>query len=215
MNKTILSFIILLMLQCPSFAQGLGVRAGLNLANFSGQDIADFDNRVGYHAGVFVPVAISDKVSIEPALLLSTKGAKFSGNESFAISPSAQATQEYSANITLSYLEVPVSLKYRLDEHFFLTAGPSFSFLLKKKGVFTERQCIDSECTGSQEKSEDFLDFRGSDIGLSAGLGFDLNDKLFLSATYQSGLLTLSKSKEDDKVFNKVWMFSVGYRIKK
>src|SRR5690606_6132397 len=113
-------------------------------------------------AGVFVPVAISDKVSIEPALLLSTKGAKFSGNESFAISPSAQATQEYSANITLSYLEVPVSLKYRLDEHFFLTAGPSFSFLLKKKGVFTERQCIDSECTGSQEKSEDFLDFRGS-----------------------------------------------------
>lgn len=193
--------------------QGLGIRAGANLSNFSGEDIQDFDNGIGYHAGVFIPIGLSAKVSIEPALLLSVKGAKYSEREAYPISPTTELSEEFTADIKLHYIDVPINLVYRLDKHFFLAAGPSLSFLAKKKGVFISKECINGECTGMREESDDFLDFRGLDIGLNAALGFNFGEKLVLSAGYQSGLLTLSKDEDDDKVFNRSWMFSLGYKI--
>lgn len=124
MKKTILVTALLFVLSFSAQAQLLqiGVKAGLNYANFSGTEIQT-DAITSYHAGLISEIKLLDKFAIQPELLYSTQGASYDN-----------AGQEFKNE--LGYLAIPVLAKIYLSKSFSLELGPQASFLLSEKNNF-------------------------------------------------------------------------------
>lgn len=124
MKKTILITALLLVLSINTQAQllQLGVKAGLNYANFSGTEIQT-DAITSYHAGLIAEVKLMDKLAIQPELLYSTQGASYDN-----------AGQEFKNE--LGYIAIPVLAKIYLGESLSMELGPQASFLLSEKNNF-------------------------------------------------------------------------------
>lgn len=161
MKKLILAALILT--SATGFAQTfqLGIKGGVNVSNFTGGDFKDLDNKalVGFHAGGFVTFFLGDNFAIQPEVLFSTQGAKLenAGNEQ---------------NLKVSYVNVPVLLKYRFTGGFYLEAGPQFGFKVSEK---TDDMQID-----------DFA--KSTDVSIAGGLGFHSNMGLGIGARYTAGI---------------------------
>lgn len=123
-----------------------GIRAGINVSNFSG-DIDGTDAKIGLLAGPYVNYAFSPTLSVQPELLFSQKGAR---EEAFG--------DTFSYNVT--YLDIPVLIKYSVPTGSNLRpsvyAGPQLSILLSE-----------SYSDGDISVEEDF--FSGTDFGLAVG----------------------------------------------
>ena len=100
----------------------IGIKAGLNYANFNGSDIKT-DAITSYHAGLVAEIGLLNSFSIQPELLYSTQGASYKN-----------AIDEYQNE--LGYLSIPVMLKLYVTKSLSLEAGPQASFLLSKKDEF-------------------------------------------------------------------------------
>lgn len=124
MKKIIFLSVTLLFLTTNSQAQllQLGVKAGLNYANFSGTSIQT-DAITSYHAGLIAEVKLLDKFAIQPELLYTTQGATYK-------------TVLDDVNKELGYIAIPVLAKIYLSKSFSLELGPQASFLLSEKDNF-------------------------------------------------------------------------------
>jgi hypothetical protein len=156
--------VIPLVLLCTGlFAQRFqfGLKAGVNLSNFSGLTWENVDNkaRLGFHGGAFLNLMFGDHFSIAPEALFSSQGAKLES-----------AGQEQ--NFKVSYLAVPVMLKYRFDGGFYLEAGPQVSFKIDED---TDEQPIDNFA-------------KNLDLGIGAGLGYHSDMGLGVGARYVAGI---------------------------
>jgi hypothetical protein len=124
-----------------------GVKAGFNLSNLSG-DIEDTESLPGFHAGIVADFKIGEKFSIQPELLYSLEGAKFSSG----------------AEWRLYYLNLPVMAKYHISETFSLEAGPQIGYL------------TNSDLSGAgSEGLEEFLEEVSFGASLGAAFIFDIN----------------------------------------
>jgi hypothetical protein len=165
MKKSIV--IILLLAGTASFAQHfeLGVKAGTNISNFTGaSNEADLKAKtlVGFHAGAFVSLFIGNNFAIQPEVLFSTQGAKI------------EQTGSDNTDYKLSYINVPVMLKYRFTGGFYLEAGPQVGFKTNEK--------VDGT-------SEDFA--KSTDLSIAGGLGYHSPIGLGIGARYTAGLSKL------------------------
>jgi opacity protein-like surface antigen len=124
MKKTILVIAFMFSLSFASQAQLLqiGVKGGLNYANFSGSDIQT-DAITNYHAGLIAEIKLLDKFAIQPELLYTTQGASYDN-----------AGEEFKNE--LGYIAIPVLAKIYLSKSFSLELGPQASFLLSEKNNF-------------------------------------------------------------------------------
>jgi hypothetical protein len=124
MKKYIFIAIALLFLTTNTQAQllKLGVKAGLNYANFSGTDIQT-DAITSYHAGLIAEIKLLDKFAIQPELLYTTQGASYKVGIN-------EIKNE------LGYIAIPVLAKIYLSKSFSLELGPQASFLLSEKNNF-------------------------------------------------------------------------------
>ena len=100
-----------------------GIKGGINLSTFTG-DIEDASSKVGFQAGGFAELKLSDKFSIQPEVLYSLQGAKFKETGD---------SYSYKENINASYLNVPVLAKYYVIDKLSVEAGPQIGFLLSAK----------------------------------------------------------------------------------
>ena len=164
MKKNIL--FLLLLASTASFAQHfeLGAKAGVNISNFSGaSNEADLKAKslIGFHAGGFVSLFLGNNFAIQPEVLLSTQGAKLeqTGSET---------------DYKLTYINVPVMLKYRSNGGFYLEAGPQIGFKVNEK--------VDGN-------SEDFA--KSTDLSIAGGLGYHSPIGLGIGARYTAGLSKL------------------------
>lgn len=161
-----------LLVSATGFAQTfqLGIKGGVNISNFTGGDFKDLDKKslVGFHAGGFVSFFLGDHFAIQPEVLFSSQGAKIdnAGDEQ---------------NLKISYVNVPVMLKYRFTGGFYLEAGPQIGFKV-------------SEDTDDMPIN-DFA--KSTDLSIAGGLGFHSNMGLGVGARYTAGI-------------SKVGDFSVG-----
>ena len=124
MKKPLLVIALLFVLSYNAQAQLLqiGVKAGLNYANFSGTAIQT-DAITSYHAGLIAEIKLLDKFAIQPELLYTTQGASYD-----------KAGQELKNE--LGYIAIPVLAKIYLSKSFSLELGPQASFLLSEKNNF-------------------------------------------------------------------------------
>lgn len=165
-----------------------GIKGGLNLSSLSTDGNNDKNLKVGFHAGVFSKIALSESFAIQPELLYSGKGIKINYDES--------GVAEGDSKFNLNYIDLPVKLVFNLSEDFEFQFGPYVSYLVNAN-VDT-----DANFFGGNINSEDELDrdhFNTVDYGLSAGLGFDLDPMIF-GINYNLGLKQVAK--DDDIAYD-------------
>ena len=181
-----------------------GIKGGLNLATFSGDtDGLDLKSKAGVNIGGFVEVKLSDKVSLQPELLYSMQGTKIDqfelndGNQTFLVD----------ANINMSYINVPIMLKYYAAEKFNLEVGPQVGFLLSAKTV--------AKANGNEAEEDTKDNFKSVDFGLNFGTGYDFTKNISAGFRYNLGLANIAKTEagDDSKISNSVLSFSLAYKF--
>src|SRR5450631_513050 len=119
MKKLILICFVLLSTRSfsQSFMQGIlqrlsfGIKGGANYSNYVN---ADFTTQAltGYHAGALVDFKLTKNLFIQEEFLFSLQGAKVRGNV-FG-----------KEDVKVSYMTVPILLKYRTNSGIYIEAGP-------------------------------------------------------------------------------------------
>lgn len=159
----------------------IGAKAGLNLANFTGDDVEDSDMLIGFQIGGYAHLGLSDAFAIQPELLFDAKGASYDAGDE-------------SVSNNLSYITVPVLAKYMITEGLDVHLGPQIGILMSAK--FDGEDAKDS--------------YNSTDFGLAAGAGYELETGLNFSARYSTSLGTISDNDEVD-VKNSVITIAVGF----
>ncbi|MFA7446152.1 MAG: porin family protein [Flavobacteriaceae bacterium] len=172
-----------------------GIKVGGNLANWKG-DIAGNNPRIGFHIGGFIDIRTSEKLSIQPELLFSSQGTKVEINF---------FGDHYKSRAVVNYLNVPVMFKYYAAEQFTIQAGPQVGFLLSAKEKWEG---------GGDSGEETISGLNSIDFGINFGLGYNINENMFIEARYNIGLSNLVKDAEGDaSVQNAVFQLSLGFRL--
>lgn len=177
MRKPILVLLTLLSMVTAAQAQrrgrssrdmSLGLKAGASLTSFTGADASNkFDNRFGFHAGVFANIGLTSLFAFQPELIYSQKGAK------------AQTVVDYGQR--LHYLDVPLAFHVNADGLFF-ELGPQLGFLVAAR---QQAGSVSYDETGR---------YNTVDFGYLAGLGYQRKQGLGVGLRYNGGFTNVEKA---------------------
>lgn len=177
-----------------------GPTAGLNLSTMtakSGGISLDPKTIVGFNVGIIAEFGFTDNLFLQPALLFTTKGSKYTIFES-------------EATITPSFIEIPVNVVYKFGSgstKFFVNAGPYFAYGIGGK-IKSGGESVKISF-GSGESN----DMKPLDFGLTFGAGVELNN-FIISAHYGLGLANLAPVTTDNTEAKvKVIGISVAYLL--
>lgn len=157
-----------------------GIKGGLNMSNLYTEDVDDQNVLLGFNLGLFVEMPITSRISIQPELLYTTKGAELKYDNSFA-----QGTGKF----RLNYIEVPLLMKLNLTDNFNVHFGPYAAYLVNSK-ITNE----DENGNINFEEDIDEDDLNKLDFGLAAGFGINF-DGFGIGARYNYGLSTVGKER--------------------
>lgn len=190
--------------------------AGLSSAGIRGEASNSFKNllentdglittndRNGFFAGGQVSIPVDETLAIEPGILYSQKGQVMKGNFNFKESDLLQANA--TARLTLHYIDLPVMIKANFDELYFF-AGPQLSYLLnadvRMSAGLLGLNFVNKNFDASSQ-------FNNVDVALSGGMGYQLDNGLFLTASYNHGLSKLDKG-NNIKAYNRALRVGIG-----
>lgn len=171
----------------------LGLKAGPVLSNFTGRNLTS-GYRLAAHAGLVADCSLNDLLSVQPELLFSMKGDE---NKNLGTT----------ANLNLTYLDVPVLLKVKTGGLFF-EAGPQLGLRLSSKYKINS---VALKVTDN---------YRVLELGYAAGLGYQLPNGLNAGLRYNAGFRDpvnenpiLPGSGFSAKGHNSVFQLYVGYLL--
>jgi hypothetical protein len=185
--KKITTLVFACLLGAVAYGQGLsgGIKAGLNLANqtykSSGYTVSP-SFLPGMHAGAYVTWMFSEHLGLQPEVMYSAQGAK-NGDYKFKV----------------NYVNIPVLVRYNVNDLLSFHAGPQFGILTSAKEGTTETDVKDQ--------------VKGSDMGVAAGVGIDLPMKLNFSFRFIQGLSNINEANSSVTQKNYNLQFSVGYTL--
>ncbi len=205
---------VMFTLAAETHAQTYGLRAGLNMANMLIKDdddtySDDFKMNPGFHIGPTAELPINDFLSVEAALLVSTKGFRY--------------TDEYEGlkmktKANLLYIDLPVTAKAIYDLNgikIYGQLGPYVGMGLtgkyKTKVTYEGETESDSESVewGSDEES----DLKRLDFGVVIGAGVQV-EKILVGLNYGLGLANTGTTSENGARQNhRVLSLTVGYKF--
>ncbi|WP_291858753.1 porin family protein [Marinilabilia sp.] len=193
--KKVLFFVavMLLSVSTASIAQAkFGLKAGVNIANATGDDVEDADSRLAPFFGAFVNLGLGEKLAFQPELLYSMKGIK---------NTSSIMGVDFDQTTKLNYLDIPLMLKYNIAGGLNLQAGPQVSLLLSAENEYEG---------GGESETEDIKEYlKGSDFGFNVGAGYDFGP-LGVDVRYNIGLSNIS-DEEDGDIKNSVIQVGLSY----
>jgi hypothetical protein len=189
-------------------AQGLGLRGGVNMSNFAGDDVEDSKMQTGFHIGLDYEIAVAPDFYFAPGLLFSTKGAKF---EESAMGITGEE------KFILNYLEVPLNLVYKplLGEGNLIVAfGPYLGYGIG--GKYKAEISGGGESESGEEDitfgSDDDDMFKAFDMGANISFGYMFAGGLSVQLNTQLGLVTIANG-DDASVKNTGFGLGLGYRF--
>jgi hypothetical protein len=197
LSKITLITLIVSVLSIPALKaqeSGFGIKGGLNLSYLSIDDADDSNIVPGLHAGLFGEFFINEQFSVQPEILYSMKGVQASYDSDFLGFDVANGETE----LKLSYIDIPLYLKFNLAEDFNFHFGPYVGFLLNAN-YDTDNEVLNFiEIDDASDIDKD--QFNGLDYGISGGLGFAL-EPVVMGFNYNLGLRPVAKDDEAMEAF--------------
>lgn len=175
-----------------------GAKGGLNIANLVGDDAGDANVFIGFSAGFFIEIPVTDKLVFQPEILYSAQGSKSEG-----------IIDGYNVDATLkfNYINVPLMFKYQVANKFSLEAGPYIGFLTSAKLKF-DVEGLGSDTVDMKD------DVKSTDFGIGVGMNYEFSDVIFANARYQGGLTEIGDSEAGgNSVKNSVFQIGLGFRF--
>ncbi|MDQ3395704.1 MAG: PorT family protein [Bacteroidota bacterium] len=195
-----------------------GIRAGVNNANWGG-DAKDFlegiisyenafntRNRTGFQAGGYLVLPIAPNFVLEPALMYSTKGQEIYST----LFKNSFINPKISISNNSHYIDLPVMAKYYIKNGFHVFGGPQVSYLVFNK-VKAEAGILGFDIIDQNIYINAPL--RKFDFSMAAGIGYQFQNGINISAGYDHGLTSLDKGGRTD-INNRVVRASLGYTFK-
>jgi len=145
----------------------LGLKAGASLTNFTGADAKGFDNRFGFHGGIFANIGLTPLFAFQPELLYSQKGANYSN-----------VTDR---SLRLHYIDVPLAFHVNTGGLFF-EVGPQVGFLV---GAKSQSGSVSVDVKNG---------YNSVDFGYLFGLGYQLKHGLGVGLRYNGGFTNVDKA---------------------
>jgi len=167
------------------FSNTFGIKCGANLSGFIYSDVRKADgslervffpgrHKLGLSVGASYSIKIIQGFSIQPELFFSNKGG---GSTSFRGASIVFIAEK------MSYLEIPLLLKYELD-NFSLMAGPYVGLLIHNENKVADHYGYFSEHT------KDEMGRKSIDSGIVFGAGLT-SGKATIEIRYAFGLINL------------------------
>lgn len=201
----IVAFILAIHTSYAQFSEELrfGLKAGLNAANISGDDV-DGGILFGHHIGGFLEIPFNEKLVFVPEIMFSVQG--FNNSESISMEVLGNTiTASFEERLRLNYFNIPLLIRFNINESFFVEGGPQIGFLSTANYKVTGDSSISGNIGG-----EDFnfdaeeIDnpgtlnvrdqFANLDYGFTGGLGAHFNDSIGMSVRYYLGLNDITNS---------------------
>ena len=197
-TKVYSSVLLMALMTAPLLSQAqmddtrIGIKGGVNVSNFYRDNVGDQNARFGFNVGLFTELAVGESFSIQPELLLSTKGNRATYGTDDGVLDLVGAEGEVKTNLT--YIDIPVLAKVTFGEVINVHVGPYASYLIGANAS------TDGDlASGSEDLNRD--NFKAWDYGLAAGLGVDL-EAVTIGARYNLGLVNVAKSTVAEGVLN-------------
>ncbi len=184
-----------------------GLRAGLNLQNFNGKgaDGTMLKNQIvaGYHLGMNLEILMAPDFYLQPGLLFSTKGSKWT-----------------SSKASLNYIEVPINFLYKPilgSGRFMLGFGPYLAYGIGGKATYSGTSYKVKYAASANENDAAYT-FKPFDAGANLFVGYEFKNRISFQINSQLGLVKINPSYTfipNDKtvIKNTGFGISAGYRF--
>ena len=184
MLKLFFSGAMLLLIHTVNAQIQIGIKAGVNVSNFTGDNFDGFesDPLTSPHGGVFLRWRFGSHLALQPEVLFSVQGAKITD-------PTTSMEEDFKA----SYVNIPILLQYHFNGGLYIEGGPQVGFK------------VDEDLPGVPD---DVLE--SNDVALALGFGYQLKGGLGIGARYTMGMSSIGKDADEDTK-NGVWQFSLSY----
>lgn len=189
----VLSTMTLMAQERQSPLQRYGVKAGLQLTKIplgGASDEWDFKLKsgLGFQVGGFATFGLSDDFSLQTELFLSVQ--RYSETSDINMGNGIEsATSKYSDR----YLKLPVLLRYRIAEKFFVEAGPQFALFVS-----------------SNIEKDEWVHFKKFSTAAALGAEYLVSENLSVQIRYAHNLANIEDSENYIWIAEKPHVFSLG-----
>lgn len=224
---TFLGILLLTILFTHQTKAQIGIRGGINLSQFVGEDVSETEELLGLNAGLSFSIIQMGPVSIVPEVYYAEKGTRFTEqirqfqqmNPETPVNP-----EEIDLEFNLAYVEIPVLIKVQLPFlstkvlHPYVAGGPVFGFRMDCDISFSNGNAEQEIQDCTDENLDDIeATFNDADRGyvLSTGIDFQIPilGTLTLDGRYYRGLSRLIENEENDDIYNQNITLMLGYNI--
>lgn len=189
----------------------IGVKAGLNISSLtSDENELDSSDKTGFTAGIMAEIPLAKNFSIQPEILYSQQGMKFSYSDVDV------QNSHYKSTIGLNYLNIPVMLKYYVVKGLSVQAGPQIGILLKASNKYQ-----DNFLGYENHETFNLSDYaNGIDTAVNFGLGYQFKNKFYTDLRYTISYSDIFKDASantyvvNSDMKNRVFQITVGYFFK-
>jgi len=164
-----------------------GLKTGVNFSKYSGNlVVGKYEFKAGFYAGGFVNFGITEKLKIQPEVLFSTQGSSLYLGEIEVIEDVTEPPVfgNFKTKTTELTIAVPIVAQFYVSDGFYLEVGPQIGLILDRDEKVTESPTDDPAFNNIPDIDHDTFD-----LGLTTGLGYELNEKITLNSRAFFGLI--------------------------
>ena len=175
----------------PAQGMGFGVKGGVNMAKWTGDDVDEITQGAmdekyvtAFSVGGFLTLPLGDALNIRPEVLFTQNGAKFEGSED---------GMDAMMSMKMNWLNIPVLAVFNLGP-VGIFAGPYFDFFLSGK---TKMEIsFDGESFDEEEDIESD-EVQSLNYGIIFGAAYGVTNNIDVEVRYSQGLNSFDKEPDD------------------
>lgn len=172
-TKFICLFILIIISNKVHSQWNIGGKAGVNWSNVNFKDAENPSFILGVNSGIIVGYQFNNKTSLQCNVLYSTRG--YNSKESVY---TLYDNSIKDLKVVFQYIDIPLMLKYRLFQGFYLHIGPQLGIQLSRTPFYDNRK----------QDSVIFGEKQNVDLGIIIGTGYSFKNDIFIEGEYLAGL---------------------------
>lgn len=180
-----MAFMAVLLAARAQSKASIGIKAGANFSAWTGAPIFDVQLRNSFHAGILANLPLNKNLSLQPEMIYSDEGTKIPGGK-----------------ILMSYVKVPLLVRYQHITGFHIEAGPQLGLRMRAKSKMKDNP--------EEDATNQIYPIEAS---LAAGFGFQWSPDWDISLRYNAGLSVIGYS--DNKIRSSAIAVGIAYMFRR